>query len=177
MASLGHVAVGMAAARLSRPRPPAPLVAPMVFWSLLSMLPDADVLGFTLGISYHNPLGHRGATHSIVFSLAGGVAAGLCARRLRLPALRTGATAFAVLVSHPLLDTLTDGGLGCALFWPFDQTRYFAPWRPIPVAPLGMGFISTVGLRVAAIELILFAPLFAIALWPRGPATRSPDAG
>ena len=24
---------------------------------------------------------------------------------------------------------------GCAFFWPFDLTRYFLPWRPIPVAP------------------------------------------
>lgn len=148
----------------------------MVFWSLLSLLPDADVIAFMLGISYHNPFGHRGASHSIVFALAGGVVAGLGARRLGLPPLRLGATAFAVLVSHPLLDTLTDGGLGCALFWPFDETRYFAPWRPIPVAPIGLGFLSSAGLRVAAFELIVFAPLIVLALWPRKSGTRSREA-
>jgi len=72
-----------------------------------------------------------------------------------------------VLVSHPLLDTLTDGGLGCALFWPFDLTRYFAPWRPIPVAPIGLAFFSPFGLFVAAVELVIFAPLFWFALTPR----------
>ena len=40
---------------------------------------------------------------------------------------------------------MIDGGLGCALFWPFDLTRYFAPWRPIPVAPIGMDFFSPHG--------------------------------
>jgi hypothetical protein len=49
--------------------------------------------------------------------------------------------------------SLTDGGLGCALFWPFDLTRYFAPWRPIPVAPIGLAFLSPYGVRVAAAEL------------------------
>ena len=142
----------------------------MVAWSLLSLLPDADVVGFLFGVSYGDPWGHRGATHSIAFAVAGGVVAGLGARLFRFPALRTGVAAAAVLVSHALLDTLTDGGLGCALFWPFDDTRYFAPWRPIPVAPIGLAFLSPVGLRVAVTELILFAPVFVIALWP--PTTR-----
>ena len=48
----------------------------------------------------------------------------------------------ALLASHALLDTLTDGGLGAALLWPFNFTRYFAPWRPIPVAPIGLDFLS-----------------------------------
>ena len=69
-----------------------------------------------------------------------------------------------VLVSHGLLDTLTDGGLGAALLWPFDLTRYFAPWRPIPVAPIGLDFLSRYGLAVSLAELVLFAPLIVFAL-------------
>jgi hypothetical protein len=65
-----------------------------------------------------------------------------------------------VVASHPLLDILTDGGLGCALFWPFDDTRYFAPWRPIPVAPIGLAFFSPFGLTVAIWEAVIFAPLW-----------------
>ena len=71
-------------------------------------------------------------------------------------------------MSHALLDTLTDSGLGCALFWPFDDTRHFAPWQPIPVAPIGTGFLSERGLRVELAELLGFAPVFLYALWPRG---------
>lgn len=96
------------------------------------------------------------------------------ARRRTLPTsgllasvARTGLLASLVLASHALLDTLTDGGRGCALFWPFSDARYFAPYRPIPVAPIGLGFLSARGLSVAAVELVIFAPLFAYVLWPR----------
>lgn len=72
-----------------------------------------------------------------------------------------------VLASHAILDNLTDGGLGCALLWPFSDERFFAPWRPLPVAPLGRAFLSAGGLRVVAVELVLFAPLLLYACWPR----------
>ena len=73
----------------------------------------------------------------------------------------------AVVASHALLDTLTDGGLGVALLWPFTDARYFAPWRPIPVAPIGSGMFSERGLYVIAVETLLFAPILAYGLWPR----------
>lgn len=183
MASIGHVAVGMAAARLrAGPRPPTPapargLVASLLLWSGLSMLPDADVLGLAFGVRYGDPWGHRGATHSFAFAIALGVLLGLVAgwraraaggtREARAALLRTALLASLVLISHPLLDTLTDGGRGCALFWPFSDERHFAPWRPIPVAPIGFRFLSERGLRVALVELVLFAPVFGYALWPR----------
>jgi inner membrane protein len=96
-----------------------------------------------------------------------GVAAGLLASAARLPPVRTVLTATLVLASHPLLDILTDGGHGCALFWPFSVERHFAPLRPIPVAPIGMRFLSARGLEVALVELVWFSPLLAYALWPR----------
>jgi inner membrane protein len=178
MASLGHIAVGIAAARIFPGAAPRarPSLAAIVFWSLLSFFPDADVIGFGLGISYGDEWGHRGATHSLVFSLALGVVIGLAAARFGRPALRTGALASLVLASHALLDTLTNGGLGCALFWPFDLTRYFAPWNPIPVAPIGLSFFSPYGMFVAASELLLFAPLIWFALAP-GRGGRTPAGG
>ena len=36
---------------------------------------------------------------------------------------------FLSTASHGVLDALTDGGLGVAFFSPFDQTRYFFPFR------------------------------------------------
>jgi inner membrane protein len=169
MASLGHIAIGMAVARTFHPerqRRGASLTA-MVLWSALSFLPDADVIGFGFGVRYADEWGHRGATHSFVFSCALGAAIGLLAPLFRLPAARTGLTASLVLASHALLDTLTNGGLGCALFWPFDLTRYFAPWTPIPVAPIGLSFFSPYGLFVAMAELVFFAPLLWFALTSR----------
>lgn len=179
MASLGHVAVGLAAARIlsSRKTTGRAWLKTAVFWSFLSMLPDADVIGFAFGVRYEDEWGHRGATHSLAFSSALGAGIGLAAPQFRLPAVRTGVAAGLVLASHALLDTLTDGGLGCALLWPFDLTRYFAPWNPIPVAPIGLAFFSRYGMTVAATELVLFAPLFWLALFRSPPGRdRSPSA-
>jgi inner membrane protein len=66
-----------------------------------------------------------------------------------------------------ILDTFTDGGLGIALFWPFSATRYFAPWRPVPVAPIGTGMLSERGLEVVLTEAALFLPFFLVAAWPK----------
>ncbi len=139
----------------------------MLVWSAISLLPDADVVGFHFGIAYGDPWGHRGATHSLVFAALGGFAFGLLARAADLPAWRTGVLAALVLASHGILDTLTDGGLGCALFLPFSNERFFAPWTPIPVAPIGRAFLSSAGLTVALWELAAFAPFLLYALWPR----------
>src|SRR3954451_8659817 len=165
MSSIGYLALDMVAARVSVRSKPS--WRAMAAWSALSMLPDSDVIGFSLGVPYSAPWGHRGATHSLTAALCGGILAGVAARATRRPALRTGAIAFAVLASHGLLDTLTDGGLGAALLWPFDLTRYFAPWQPIPVAPIGLDFFSSYGLFVSFVELVQFAPLFVYALRSR----------
>ena len=166
MASVGHIAVGMAAARMYR-LGRVPQWSPITLWSALSLLPDVDVVGFSLGVEYGDPWGHRGATHSLAFSVAIGLAVGVAARWFKRPGLRTALIAGVVLASHGLLDTMTDGGLGCALFWPFDLTRYFAPWRPLPVAPIGLGFFSAVGGIIALTELVLFSPLLRFALRSR----------
>ena len=72
MASLGHIAVGMAAARVDRPD--AWSWRPMVGWAALAMLPDADVIGFSFGVRYADAWGHRGATHSLAIALIGAAA-------------------------------------------------------------------------------------------------------
>lgn len=168
MASLGHIAVGIAAARIYPDTKPSsrPSLASAVFWSALSFLPDADVIGFAMGVNYADAWGHRGATHSFVFAIVVGAIVGAGAPFFRRPAMRTFILATLVLASHPLLDTMTDGGLGCALFWPFDLTRYFAPWTPIPVSPIGLRFFSPRGMYAASVELLYFAPLLWFALRP-----------
>lgn len=166
MASLGHVIIGIAASRLEpadAPRLRHRRFFAATGWALLSLLPDADVAGFAMGVRYEDPWGHRGATHSFAFALAVATVVALIAPRSGRSRLRTGIMAAIVLASHPLLDTLTDGGLGCALFWPFSLTRYFAPWQPIPVAPIGLAFFSADGLLCSAVEIALFAPLLWLA--------------
>ena len=121
--------------------------------ALLTILPDVDVIAFPLGIPYGHPLGHRGFTHSVVFALITSLVASLIAARLlrvrgAWPAL------FACALSHPLLDALTDGGLGVALFAPFDNRRYFFRWTPIRVSPIGAGFFSARGLETLRSEFL-----------------------
>src|SRR5690242_5758509 len=107
MASVGHIAVGMAAARAYRrgQRVRWSALVAMMLWSALSLLPDADVIGFRFGVHYGAVWGHRGATHSLVFALLAGTAVGSLAPLFAASPLRTGLCAIAVLASHGLLDT------------------------------------------------------------------------
>jgi inner membrane protein len=157
------MAVGMAVGRWWAPATPG---RAMLGLTALSMLPDIDVVGMAFGVPYGAPWGHRGATHSLVLAALFGLVFAAVASR-RGPFTRTALLGGAVAASHGLLDAMTDGGRGVALLWPFTTRRYFFPWRPIPVAPIGLGFLSAEGLEVAAWELAVFFPLFAYALWPR----------
>jgi len=133
---LSHPAVPLALrVGLGGKRVPGPLLAAAVAGS---MLPDADVLGFRFGIAYGDLLGHRGLSHSL---LAAAVVAALATLAWRSLGARPAWVFLVVLIStasHGLLDALTDGGLGVALLSPFDRTRYFLPWRPIAVSPIGI---------------------------------------
>jgi len=163
-----HALVAGAASRWwKRPRP-----AEFWTWTIVcAMLPDVDVIGFSFGIRYEDMFGHRGFTHSLFFSaVVGAVAAwrlshgpesdshrptsdshqpGSDSHRLALFLWFTAVTA-----SHGILDAFTNGGRGIAFFAPFSDTRYFFPWRPIQVSPIGAGFFSPRGLRVLASESI-----------------------
>lgn len=62
---------------------------------------------------------------------------------------------FVATASHDCLDAMTDGGLGVAFFSPFDDWRYFLPWRPIHVSPIGVArLFSQRGLTVLQSELL-----------------------
>jgi inner membrane protein len=120
--------------------------------AVLAMLPDADVVGFKLGIEYADQLGHRGASHAL---LVAAVVAGLVTALFRPPNWKlVFAFLFVVMASHGILDAFTNGGLGPALFWPFDDARYFAPVTPIRVSPIGMGFFSERGVAVLLSEAL-----------------------
>jgi inner membrane protein len=167
MPTVGHVAVGLAAARVA----PTPVGISNAGWATLlaiaAVVPDIDMIAFTMGVPYEAPFGHRGAIHSLAFAVLSGLVLGLARRGMKLPAVSLAAMAAIVMASHGLLDTLTDGGLGVALFWPFSDARYFAPWRPITAAPLGRRLFAPSGLRLMLHECVLFLPLFVVGLWPR----------
>jgi inner membrane protein len=120
-----------------------------------SIIPDLDVIGFRFGIQYSDMLGHRGLTHSILFAAALGALLGFTIfRNAQGGNWAIFLFLFLSTLSHTLLDMLTNGGLGVALFAPFSNERYFFPWRPIQVSPIGVGsFLSEWGVRVLASEL------------------------
>ncbi len=155
MASFGHVAVGIAAARAYDG---AFRWKTMVALSAFSLLPDLDVIAFRFGVPYSAPFGHRGATHSVMFAVLAAVSTWVVTRKPK-----DVLTMFLVVLSHPLLDSLTDGGLGVALWWPFSNERVFAPWTPIPVAPIGQGMLSARGAYVMVVEAAVSLPLILIA--------------
>ena len=141
---------------------------PRRFWLLAvacAVVQDLDTLGLRFGVPYEHFLGHRGLSHSLPFALALSIlAACLMLKYAKAFSPRwwcLWAFFFVVAASQGLLDAMTDGGLGVALFSPFDRTRYFLPWRPIQVAPIGIrGLFSSWGLRVIICEAgLIWLPL------------------
>ncbi len=172
MPSIGHLAGGLAGGRVTRPRGWLRQVAWLALLIAISFAPDVDVLAFRLGIPYGALFGHRGAAHSIVVGVALGLAVGALGVRLGIRPSASVAVAVLVAVSHGVLDALTDGGRGIALWWPFSGDRVFASWRPIPVSPIGLRAFSPRGVAVMAREAVLFLPLFIVGLWPFGGSRR-----
>jgi inner membrane protein len=123
-----------------------------------SVTPDLDVIGFRFGIHYGDFWGHRGFTHSLAF-------AALLASIVAIVMFRAGASGigrfavfgylFLATASHGVLDAMTSGGLGVAFFSPFDNHRYFLPWRPIRVSPIAVTrFFTPRGFAILQSELL-----------------------
>jgi inner membrane protein len=144
-----------------------------------AVLPDGDVAGYALGVPIDSMLGHRGLTHSLAF-------AAVVAAVLTPLALPRGARPlvvwlylFLATASHGVLDAMTNGGIGIAFWAPFDGTRYYLPWRPIVVSPLGVSrFLSPWGVAVMVSEVLwvwLPALAFTTVAWALTRAAASRD--
>jgi inner membrane protein len=153
---ISHAAVAVAAGVAFAPRD-----VPNRFWALAmlcSILPDADVIGFSFAIPYHHVFRHRGFFHSPFFALV--LSIFVVAIFFRHTAIFTSrwffylVFFFLLVASHGILDAFTNGGLGIDLLSPFENTRYFFPWTPIEVSPIGVkAFFSKWGLAVMLSEL------------------------
>lgn len=152
--ALSHAATALAiGACFDRKRVPGrALLAGMA----LAIVPDLDAIGYWMGIPGRALLGHRGLTHSLAFALTAGLAAAWVYSR---PGTRGGSRSSLglyftlVLVSHGFLDALTNGGAGIAFFAPFSNHRYFFPFRPIQVSPIGLGVFNARGVRILMSEI------------------------
>jgi inner membrane protein len=173
---LSHAIVAAAAAQWWRRVP-----ARFWVWTMVCpMLPDIDVIGFPLGIRYDDLFGHRGFTHSLLFAVAVGLAGAIAVAReptngvaLEVSGWRPGVIPLwawftTLTLTHGLLDALTNGGRGIAFFSPLTNERYFFPWRPIQVSPIGAGFFTARGLRVLVSESVwIWLPSAIIAITAR----------
>lgn len=176
---LGHAISGAALGAVVHP---AERRRVWLLGALCAVVPDADVIAFTVGIPYSHWLGHRGFSHSLAFAallatamVRFGFRGGRWVGRRR----RLWGYLFLATASHGVLDAFTDGGHGVAFFSPIDDGRYFFPWRPIEVSPLSLDrFLTGRGAAVLASEArwVVLPSLLAAAgawLWRR----RAGDGG
>jgi len=164
--AFSHAFVGAALGTLFRgPEPPAR------FWlagAACAAAPDLDVLGpLWLDVPWNSMLGHRGLTHSLPFAVVlGGLVTALLFRGARWRGHRLVVWLFLAVAtaSHGVLDALNAARTGVAFFAPFDATRYFLPWQPIPVSPFAFRFFSPRGWAVFQAELaMIWLPMAIVA--------------
>lgn len=116
---------------------------------------DLDAAGLAMGIPYASFWGHRGFFHSPFWSILLAWLLAFIFYRKRKRFSRSWWQIVCLLtaagMTHPLLDTLTHGGLGVALLAPFSETRFSFGWQPIPAAPIRADWLFSAD----ATELIL----------------------
>lgn len=144
-----HAVVGLGIAQLYTP--------PRWRWlhwtlaAFLAIFPDVDAFS---SAAYGAILGHRGFTHTLIFSLwLALLTASLTFRWLRGSFWALSGVYFLALASHGLLDALTYGGMPIPFFWPLTDQRY-GNWGPIPVSDLGFEIPDPRSSRSLRSELI-----------------------
>ena len=150
--AFSHAIVAAAIGKVVQPKQ-----TPWWYWALgvaVSAAPDLDVIGFHFGVRYGDVMGHRGFTHSLFFAaLLAGIVTMAFAGQSQISYSRLFLYLFLATASHGLLDAMTNGGLGVAFFSPFTNARFFFPFRPIAVSPIGVGrFFSPKGSAVIRSE-------------------------
>ena len=160
MASVfGHSIVGFTLAKIIDSRNTKLLL----FAAIIStILPDLDVIGFKFGVPYEHPMGHRGFSHSILFSVLWTfILMFVFGKKNKLIWFLV---IFLSTLSHGILDAMTSGGRGVGFFIPFNNNRFFFPFREIKVSPIGIEkFFSEWGFQVILSELkYVFIPCFII---------------
>lgn len=159
-----HVAVPVAAAlALGSRRVPASM---LLVGALAAIAPDFDGIPYQFGSAGSGIWAHRGITHTALFALLMGLIGLWLARWWKVPRLAGFAWVFVCTLSHPLLDMMTSGGSGIALWWPLSTERFFSPWRPIAVSPIAADrFFSQRGVQVLVSELYnVWFPLLTLGL-------------
>jgi inner membrane protein len=136
----------------------------------VAIVPDLDVIAFSLGIPYAHPLGHRGFSHSLLF--AGALSFLVCLAFFFEPSRLSKrwwwlvGIIFLAAASHGLLDTVTDAGKGIGLLIPFSEKRYFFEFRPIRTASVNpLTFFQRRSLAILWSEVVwVWLPLLSLSV-------------
>jgi len=127
--------------------------------AILSCFPDLDVIAYYLGVPYESFWGHRGISHSLFMAIFLGFLTNYFLllksdKPFSLMWWKSGMLLSVITASHGVIDALTNGGHGIAFFSPFDNTRYFFPWRPLEVSPMGISFFGPRGVKAVFSEVV-----------------------
>lgn len=120
--------------------------------------PDLDLGTLAFEIRPTELLGHRGLTHSFFAAAMMALAVSFVAFRslqpFSRPFVRVAAFLFFAGAAHGVLDALTAGDVGVALFAPFENGRHLLPFKLLAVCPLGFDeYFGEWGLWTLANEL------------------------
>lgn len=140
----------------------------LLLGAIAAICPDFDYI-FYLGFGFGEEW-HRSFTHSFTFAIITGIILAAWTKRYRKKDVIVYSL---VVLSHPLLDTLTTGDSGgVEMFWPFSTQRvrfslvnYYSELlspAPRPLADILLNFF-----KICALEAIVFIPLFLLVIWIR----------
>jgi hypothetical protein len=158
LATVAHVAVGLAAARLAAVGTRRPRGVQLAF-GLLALLPDLDAV---LPRLHHD--GSAGRLHSPAVSILASAVATELAGRAGLSRRRSFLSAAIALGSQPAFDWLTHR-TGVPVLWPVSGRRFARESPPLPTWEPQWG-LSRSGLRTFLRELAWSVPMLALAALP-----------
>ncbi|MDQ5826527.1 MAG: metal-dependent hydrolase [Chloroflexota bacterium] len=167
---IAHGLVGATFVALVHPRPTRLRALPLLAGALLANAANFD---FLLVFLLQSKAWHRGFTHSAAFALVVWLIFLACLGRRRAKEAAAYGLAYA---SHGLLDFLTvrEGG-GMELLWPFSPARLRLGWAGLSELPSRVPPARIV--RFLLLEILLFTPLLALAMWLKKRASAGVDVG
>ena len=124
----------------------------LLYGAIAGTIPDLDVFASYFTDTVTALSMHRGFTHSILFALLWALVFVFAIGRKNK--LLWGFTIFLSTLSHGIFDAMTTGGRGVGFFIPFNNERFFFPFRMIKVSPISISdFFSEWGMSVIFSEI------------------------
>lgn len=114
---------------------------------------------------------HHGYSHSLGIALGMALITGILIQLIRPGSsfIKTGGLVLSLLLSHLLLDFITEAPKGFPLFWPFTENRFLSSITIFPRVERTWGHpeIWSQGLFCFFVESLLLLPLWLISWWRR----------